>query len=121
MNSDQYSKEVIHKKATKSKKWIMAIIGLSCVMGTFLIGLAAMLAHPTDGVPQNIVSLVSQVVTFLGAVVGAYTTGQSFVDWKAQSSLTAMVSAESQHIVTEITEKHIDVSSRSKEDGYESE
>jgi putative Mn2+ efflux pump MntP len=121
MDSETYTKEVVHKKGSTSKKWVMTVIGLGCVMASFLIGLGVMLAHPTDGVPASVVSLVSQVVTFLGAVVGAYTTGQSFVDWKVQSSLSAMVSAESKQLVSEITEKHIDISSRGKEEGYEAQ
>ena len=121
MNSRQYANEVVHKKGRNSKKWIMTLVGLGCVMFSFIAGLVVIYIHPDKEASTAVVGLVTQVVTFLGAVVGAYTTGQSFVDWKAQSSLTAMVSSETKHLVTDITEKHIDVSSRAKDNDYEAQ
>lgn len=119
MDIDQYISDVIHKKPSKSKKWLMAMIGISCVMTTFVIGVITCIIKPD--VSQHISVLSGQVVTFLGALVGAYTTGQSFVDWKMQANVESISSSSREEKDIETTERHIDVQSRAKEDDYEVE
>ena len=121
MDSRQYARDVVHRPAFKSKKWIMATMGLACVMFTFLLGLLVICLFPKEPVPTAVVNLVGQVVTFLGALVGAYTTGQSFVDWKSQANLATLITAESQRRDQTYTEQHVDVSSRAKEGDYAAE
>ena len=118
MDIQQFMTEVVHKKPQKSKKWLMAIIGVGCVMVTLGTGVVASVMKPE--IAPHICGLCGQVVLFLGALVGAYTTGQSFVDWKAQTNITTLASTsrEEKQIDVEITERHLDVQSRAKEDGY---
>ncbi|MGZ4970268.1 MAG: hypothetical protein ACXV8O_13115 [Methylobacter sp.] len=119
MDVEQYISDVLHKKPSKSKKWLMAIIGVSCVMMTFVIGVITCVVKPE--VSQQISVLSGQVVTFLGALVGAYTTGQSFVDWKMQTNIESISNASLEEKDIETTERHIDVQSRAKESDYEIE
>lgn len=119
MNVDQYIADVVHKKPHKSKKWLMAIIGISCVMLTFFI--AAIICVIRPDVAQQISILSGQVITFLGALVGAYTTGQSFVDWKMQNNISSIANTSSEQKNIELTERQIDLQSRAKENDYATE
>ncbi len=116
MDAESYSRQVIQKKPLESKKWIMGLLGLLSVLLVYGSGLAVIWSNPETG--TSVANLVGQVVTFLGAVVGAYTTGQSFVDWKAQSSLAAMVTEETRKLVVDVSGAHLDLTSRAKEDDY---
>lgn len=73
------------KKPLQSKKWIISIVGLSCVMLTYFVSL--IVAIKNSAIAPHIVSLSNLVITFLGGLVGAYTIGQSFVDWKSSTSI----------------------------------
>jgi len=119
MDIDQYVSDVIHKKPSKSKKWLMAIIGISCVMATFIISVITCVLKPE--VSQQISVLSGQVVTFLGALVGAYTTGQSFVDWKVQTNVESISNTSREEKDIDVTERQIDVQSRAKENDYAAE
>lgn len=119
MNVDQYIADVVHKKPHASKKWLMAVIGISCVMFTFIITALICLLRPD--VVQQLNVLSGQVITFLGALVGAYTTGQSFVDWKVQSNISSISSSSVEHKDIEVTERQVDLLSRAKESDYATE
>ena len=118
MDIQQYLSEAVHKKPLKSKKWLMAIIGVACVMVTLGTGVISSVLKPE--IAPHVCALCGQVVLFLGALVGAYTTGQSFVDWKAQTNIGTFASTnrEEKRVDVEVTERHVDVQSRAKEDGY---
>ncbi len=119
MYIEQYISDVIHKKPSKSKKWLMAIVGVLCVMVTFVIAVVTCVIKPE--VSQYISVLSGQVVTFLGALVGAYTTGQSFVDWKMQTNVESISNTSREEKDIETSERHIDIQSRAKENDYEIE
>ena len=107
------------KKPLESKKWTMAMIGVGCVMLTFVMALLASMAKAD--VAAQITVLAGQVVTFLGALVGAYTTGQSFVDWKVQNTVAQSATSTREEKVSSVTERHIDVQTRAKEADYVAE
>lgn len=119
MNVEKYITDVVHKEPHRSRKWLMAIIGISCVMLTFIIAAGVCLFRPD--IAQQISVLSGQVITFLGALVGAYTTGQSFVDWKMQDNISSMNSSSVEHKDIELTERKVDLQSRAKEDDYAAE
>lgn len=121
MNEDEILsqlRESIEKPALQSKKWTMALIGLVCVMGTYATGITVCLQRPE--IAPHVVSLSTMVITFLGSLVGAYTIGQSFVDWRTQASVAtvAQTSREDVNIRQELIQRTIDVSSRAKEEDY---
>lgn len=108
----------LSKRGKESKKWVMAMIGIACVMAVFVLATLASMIKPE--VANSLTVFSGQVVTFLGALVGAYTTGQSFVDWKVQNTVGQMVSSSqtSKAETIDITERHIDVMTRAKEEDY---
>ena len=86
---------------------------------TFVMALLSSMMKPE--VAAQITILAGQVVTFLGALVGAYTTGQSFVDWKVQNTVAQAATSTREEKDISVTERHIDVQSRAKEDDYVAE
>jgi flagellar motor component MotA len=92
----------INKRPMESKKWIMSIIGLSCVMFTYISGVIFMMMS-TDSKASAFISLANIVVMFIGALVGAYTTGQSFVDWKSTTTLETALKTETKREDIHIT------------------
>jgi hypothetical protein len=109
-------KESSEKPALQSKKWTMAIIGLACVMLTYGTGVTVCVMKPE--IAPHIVSLSTMVVTFLGSLVGAYTIGQSFVDWRTQASVATVAQTSQESIRQELIQRTIDTSSRAKEEDY---
>ena len=119
MDIKEFAAQHVGRKPLESKKWIMALIGVSGVMLTFVMALLASVLKPE--VAAQITILAGQVVTFLGALVGAYTTGQSFVDWKVQNTVAQAATSTREEKDISVTERHIDVQSRAKEDDYVAE
>jgi len=119
MDLERYLENIARKKPSESKKWMMAIIGVSCVMTTFFTGLIACILKPE--ISSHVANLSMIVVTFMGALVGAYTTGQSFVDWKAQTTIESLshYNREEKLIDIKYVEQHMDTQSRAKEEDYE--
>lgn len=109
-------RESSEKPALQSKKWTMAIIGLACVMLTYGTGVTVCVMKPE--IAPHIVSLSTMVVTFLGSLVGAYTIGQSFVDWRTQASVATVAQTSQESIRQELIQRTIDTSSRAKEEDY---
>ncbi|MBB6052813.1 hypothetical protein [Armatimonas rosea] len=109
-------RESSEKPALQSKKWTMAIIGLACVMLTYGTGVTVCVIKPE--IAPHIVSLSTMVVTFLGSLVGAYTIGQSFVDWRTQASVATVAQTSQESIRQELIQRTIDTSSRAKEHDY---
>ena len=72
----------------------MSIIGLSCVMLVYLFSLLVSVIKPE--IASHIVSLSTLVITFMGSLVGAYTIGQSFVDWKTSGTIENLSINETQ-------------------------
>jgi hypothetical protein len=121
MNEDEalsQLRESSEKPALQSKKWTMALIGLVSVMATYGTGITVCVMKPE--IAPHVVSLSTMVITFLGSLVGAYTIGQSFVDWRTQASVAtvAQTSREDVNIHQELIRRTIDVSSRAKEEDY---
>lgn len=119
MDIKQFAAQHAGKKPLESKKWTMAMIGVGCVMLTFVMALLASMFKAE--VAGQITILAGQVVTFLGALVGAYTTGQSFVDWKMQNTVAQAATSTREDKVVSVTERHIDIQSRAKEADYVTE
>ena len=71
--------------AFRSRKFIVALLGIGCAMVVFLSGLGAVLICSVDKA-QMVVGLANIVMVFLGAVIGSLVTGQSFVDWRHGSA-----------------------------------
>ena len=46
MKLDEYFESIARKKPTESKKWLMAIIGVFCVMTTFFTGIIVCFLKP---------------------------------------------------------------------------
>ena len=62
----------------------MGIMGYSAVLFIYLTSLIACVLK--SEIASQIVNLSNLTVVFMGSLVGAYTIGQSFVDWKHGSS-----------------------------------
>lgn len=118
MNDDELMQQLADKPALQSKKWTMALIGLGCVMATYATGITVCVMKPE--IAPHIVSLSTMVVTFLGSLVGAYTIGQSFVDWRTQASVATVsqTSREDVNVRQELIQRNIDTSTRAKEEDY---
>lgn len=116
MNEDEAMERLAEKPGLQSKKWTMALIGLFCVMVTYGTGVTVCVLKPE--IAPHIVSLSTMVVTFLGSLVGAYTIGQSFVDWRTQASVATVAQTSQENIRQELIQRTIDTSSRAKEEDY---
>lgn len=117
MNEDELlMKQLAEKPALQSKKWTMALIGLGCVMVTYGSGMTVCVIKPE--IAPHVVSLSTMVVTFLGSLVGAYTIGQSFVDWRTQASVATLAQTNQESIRQELIQRTIDTHSRAKEEDY---
>lgn len=68
-----------------SKKWSMAIIGLSCVMVIYITGLIMMVVSPING--ANAVGLANIAITFIGMLTSSAVLGQSAVDWRSNGEI----------------------------------
>jgi len=80
--------QVANRDPMKSKKWLMSIIGLSCVMVVWIT--STIIAVNNSETASHVVSLANIVITFLGSLTGAYTVGQSFVDWRNSTTLSVI-------------------------------
>ena len=109
-------RESAEKPALQSKKWTMALIGLVSVMLTYGTGITVCVMKPE--IAPHVVSLSTMVITFLGSLVGAYTIGQSFVDWRTQASVATVAQTSQENIRQELIQRTIDTSSRAKEPDY---
>ena len=119
MNDDEALEQLqasSEKPALQSKKWTMALIGLGCVMVTYATGITVCVMKPE--IASHIVSLSTMVVTFLGSLVGAYTIGQSFVDWRTQATVASVSQTSQENIRQELIQRTIDTRSRAKEPDY---
>ena len=85
---DVLFQQLREKPGLQSKKWTMALMGLACVMLTYATAMTICVVKPQ--IAPHVVSLSTMVVTFLGSLVGAYTIGQSFVDWRTQASVVTL-------------------------------
>lgn len=89
------------KKPLQSKKWIAMVLGVLCSIIVFLASLATIIIKGAD-IAQHVVSLANTVVVFLGMTVSILVTGQSAVDWRHTSSLSAATSDEIKTFVKKI-------------------
>jgi hypothetical protein len=117
MSEDEIlQRQLADKPGLQSKKWTMALMGLVCVMITYATGITVCVIKPE--IAPHIVSLSTMVVTFLGSLVGAYTIGQSFVDWRTQASVATLAQTSREDSRQELIQRTIDTSSRAKEEDY---
>lgn len=113
---DALFRQLSEKPGLQSKKWTMAIIGLACVMTTYAVAMTICVIKPE--IAPHVVSLSTMVVTFLGSLVGAYTIGQSFVDWRTQASVATLAQTSQEYRHEELIQKSIEVRSRAKEPDF---
>lgn len=85
MNVSDELKSKLKEKGGESKKWIMSIVGLSCVMFVYLTSVIVMVFSVVAA--PSVLSIAMTVITFIGSLVGVYVTGQSLVDWKHTSAI----------------------------------